>query len=497
MSYELRNSQSDRAYLQPQGGGGDAGWNINLASQNDARLASSPLSNGSAGELPPEFGNNFALSDASQSALVAGERMLAYEMQMVMQEFEQLLQEFQMLLNPSTGNWGSSGGSDASAPGSSSGDSTVGPSQAGSNSGTHQYTKSRQPDSNSQSRSDAHSNSGSKSNANSDSSSKSNSDSNSGSNSDANSNSNSNSNSDSNSSSQPGSDSSSSGSSSSADDSWYASKGIVKAKTIYHDDFNGAKGEHPNPAVFDTAHIGPDGQTRQRGASIDEDAIVSSNNSELDGKGDLQLFPTKQTTYDPVAKENVDYTTGSMNTGKGLHFNLKDYPNGLVVEVRAKHPTAPGSKFDALWLMTNDWAADPKKGQSKGDTIEYDAAEGGGADITVHYPTKDASGKSKDNYGGGAHPTDVNFQDGNFHTYTVVIKPNSKTGKGDVVEYVDGKQEFSQQNVFPADQDIHLRSSLEISPKWTHQTYTGDGGMNSSAAGVIDYLDVSELAPSK
>lgn len=275
----------------------------------------------------------------------------------------------------------------------------------------------------------------------------------------------------------------------------YADTGIVRGKTIFRDDFNGASGMHPDPSVFDTAHITPGGQTRQRGANIDEDAIVSSNNSVLDGKGDLQLFPVKQKTYDSVAKQYVDYTTGSMNTGKGLTFNLKDYPNGIAIEVRAKHPTAPGAKFDALWLTTNDWAADPKKGQKEGDTVEYDAAEGGGADITVHDPTVGANGADVDHVVGSAKPKDVNFDDGQFHTYTVVIKPNAKTGRGDVEEFVDGKKEFAQDNVFPGDSPIQLRSSLEISPKWTHQTYTGNGGMNSTGAGEIDYLDVSELAP--
>lgn len=106
---------------------------------------------------------------------------------------------------------------------------------------------------------------------------------------------------------------------------------------------------------------------------------------------------------------------------------------------------------------------------------------------------KNSEGKSEDNYGGGAHPKDVDIDDGQFHTYTVVIKPNSETGKGDVTEYIDGKKEFSKDNVFPANKPIHLKASLEVSPKWTHKTLTGPGGMDSNAAGVIDYLDVSEL----
>ncbi len=182
-----------------------------------------------------------------------------------------------------------------------------------------------------------------------------------------------------------------------------------------------------------------------------------------------------------------------MHTTDGLNFSLKDHPEGIAIEVRAKHPTRDGAKFNALWIMTERWAADPAKGERQGDTIEYDAAEGGGADIAIHYPTKGESGKSEDHYGGGAHPKDVNFNDGNFHTYTIVITPNEKTGGGDVVQYVDGKKEFAKENVFPGDKDLHLKSSLEISPKWTHKTLTGPGGMDSDAAGVIDYIDVSEL----
>ncbi len=273
----------------------------------------------------------------------------------------------------------------------------------------------------------------------------------------------------------------------------YEDTGITRGRTIFRDDFNGERGERPNQAVFDTAHIGADGKTRQRGESIHEDGIISANNTVQDGEGHLQLFPVRQRTYDEVGKEYVNYTKGSMHTTNGLNFNLKDHPDGIAIEVRAKHPTRDGAKFNALWIMTERWAADPAKGERQGDTIEYDAAEGGGADIAIHYPTKGESGKSEDHYGGGAHPKDVNFNDGNFHTYTIVITPNEKTGRGDVVQYVDGKKEFAKENVFPGDKDLHLKASLEISPKWTHKTLTGPGGMNSDAAGVIDYIDVSEL----
>lgn len=274
----------------------------------------------------------------------------------------------------------------------------------------------------------------------------------------------------------------------------YEDTPVVRGRTIFRDDFNGARGEMPNQKVFDTAHIGADGKTRQRGPSIDEDGIIDVKNTVQDGKGHLQLFPEREKTYDPVAKEYVNYTKGSMHTTDGLNFNLKDHPEGVVVEVRAKHPTRDGAKFNALWIMTERWAADPSKGEVKGDTIEYDAAEGGGADIAIHYPVKDmATGKSKDNYGGGAHPKDIDFNDGQFHTYTVVITPNEKTGKGDVVQYVDGKKVLQKENVFPGDKDLHLKASMEVSPKWTKKTLTGPGGMDSDAAGVIDYIDVSEL----
>lgn len=274
----------------------------------------------------------------------------------------------------------------------------------------------------------------------------------------------------------------------------YEDTGVVRGRTIFRDDFNGARGEMPNQKVFDTAHIGADGKTRQRGPSIDEDGIIDVKNTVQDGKGHLQLFPEREKTYDPVAKEYVNYTKGSMHTTDGLNFNLKDHPEGVVVEVRAKHPTRDGAKFNALWIMTERWAADPSKGEVKGDTIEYDAAEGGGADIAIHYPVKDiATGKTKDNYGGGAHPNDIDFNDGKFHTYTVVITPNEKTGKGDVVQYVDGKKVLQKENVFPGDKDLHLKASMEVSPKWTKKTLTGPGGMDSDAAGVIDYIDVSEL----
>lgn len=273
----------------------------------------------------------------------------------------------------------------------------------------------------------------------------------------------------------------------------FADTGVQRGRTIYRDDFSGSKGEHPNSDVFDTQHIGPDGKTRQRGPSIQENAMISDDNTVMDGKGHLQLFADKQRTLDPQTGEYVDYTKGSFHTAKdatnhekGLTFNLKDYPNGIVIETRAKHPTNSGAKFDALWIMTDHWAADPAKGERKRDTIEYDAAEGGGAGITVHYPVKE--GDKSVSHTGGYHHMDL--EDGKFHTYTVAISHN-----GDVVQYVDGKQVFQQKDVFPTDKELHLKASLEVSPKWTGKKYTGDGGMNSDGAGIIDYLDVSELKP--
>lgn len=273
----------------------------------------------------------------------------------------------------------------------------------------------------------------------------------------------------------------------------YADTGVERGRTIFRDDFSGARGEMPNQKIFDTAHIGADNKDRQRGPSIDEDGIARRENTVMDGNGNLQMFAKQEKTWDPVAKEYVNYTKGTYHTTDGLNFNLKDHPEGVVVEVRAKHPTADGAKFNALWIMTERWSADPAKGESKGDTIEYDAAEGGGADIAIHYPVRDAeTGKSKDNYGGGAHP-DIDFNDGKFHTYTVAITPNSKTGRGDVVQYVDGKKVLEKENVFPGDKPLHIKASMEVSPKWTHKTLTGPGGMDSNASGVIDYVDISEL----
>jgi hypothetical protein len=80
------------------------------------------------------------------------------------------------------------------------------------------------------------------------------------------------------------------------------------------------------------------------------------------------------------------------------------------------------------------------------------------------------------------------LEDGKFHTYTVAISHN-----GDVVQYIDGKQAFAQKDVFPTDKVLHVKASLEVSPKWTGKKYTGDGGLNSDGAGIIDYLDVSEM----
>lgn len=271
----------------------------------------------------------------------------------------------------------------------------------------------------------------------------------------------------------------------------YADTGVERGRTLFRDDFNGKLGEEPNRKVFDTEHIGADGKTRQRGDSIQEKGIISEDNTVMDGKGHLQLFAKKEQTWDPVAKEYVPYTKGSYHTSDGMNFTLDDHPDGVVIEVRAKHPTAPGAKFNALWIMTRDWTA--KQGEKPGSTVEYDAAEGGGADIAIHWPYKDANGDTKVKHPGGFHPKDVDFEDGQFHTYTVAITKNPETGRGDVTEYIDGKKEYSAKSIFPNDKPLHIKASMEVSPKWTGKTLTSAGGMNSDAAGIIDYVDVSEL----
>jgi hypothetical protein len=271
----------------------------------------------------------------------------------------------------------------------------------------------------------------------------------------------------------------------------YADTGIERGRTIFRDDFSGKLGEQPNRKVFDTEHIGADGKTRQRGKNIQEKGLIDVDNTVMDGKGNLQMFAKKEQTWDPVAKEFVPYTKGSYHTSDGLNFTLDDHPDGVAIEVRAKHPTADGAKFNALWIMTRDWTA--KQGEKPGSTVEYDAAEGGGADIAIHWPYKDANGETQVKHPGGFHPKDVDFEDGQFHTYTVVITKNPETGRGDVTEYVDGKKEYSAKSIFPNDKPLHIKASMEVSPKWTGKTLTSDGGMNSDAAGVIDYVDVSEL----
>jgi len=271
----------------------------------------------------------------------------------------------------------------------------------------------------------------------------------------------------------------------------YADTGVERGRTLFRDDFNGKLGEEPNRKVFDTEHIGADGKTRQRGDSIQEKGIISENNTVMDGDGHLQLFAKKEQTWDPVAKEYVPYTKGSYHTSDGMSFKLDDHPDGVVIEVRAKHPTAPGAKFNALWIMTRDWTA--KQGEKPGSTVEYDAAEGGGADIAIHWPYKDANGETKVKHPGGFHPKDVDFEDGQFHTYTVAITKNPETGRGDVTQYIDGKKEYSAKSIFPNDKPLHIKASMEVSPKWTGKTLTSEGGMNSDAAGIIDYVDVSEL----
>ncbi len=430
--------------------GRSASWDIDMRSFGDSRAAC-----GRTSSLPAEFGTQFELYDSFQEHSHANqfERNLQVEVRLMAQYLEQIINYIQAVFRLQMMN--QTGDSAVSGDGDTKSGSICGTSygsDGGTKSGSDGGTKFGS-DGGAMSGSDG----GTKSGSDGDT---------------------------------KGSDSNSSNVAAQE----YADTPVKRGKTIYRNDFNGAKGQHPDSDVFDTHPIGPDGLTRQRGTSIHEDAIISDSNTVMDGNGHLQLFADKQKTYDPVAKEYVDYTKGSFNTGKdkadnehGLTFNLKDYPNGIVIETRAMHPQSPGTKFDALWIMTNDWAADPAKGQEKKDTIEYDAAEGGGAGITVHYPVKDSSGKSVDHYGGGAHP---DLEDGKYHTYTVAIGHS-----GDVVEYIDGKQAFAQKDVFPTDKDLHLKASLEVSPKWTGKTYAGEGGMNSDGAGYIDYLDVSEMKP--
>jgi hypothetical protein len=452
--------------------GRQGNWDVDMRRVGDSRTAC-----GRHASLPAEFGSQFELYDSTQEQSRAScfEKNLQLEMRLMERYIEQLIKYIEsMLQSCMTSQNGDLTGSGAGGTKSGTDGGIKSGTDAGTTSGSDGGTKSGM-DGGTKSGSDGGMKSGT------DGGTKSGSDGGTKSGSDGGTKSGS------------GTSGSQSGNGSSPE-MYYADTPVKRGKTIYRNDFNGARGEHPDSNVFDTQHISPDGLTRQRGKSIDEDAIISDSNTVMDGNGHLQLFADKQRTYDPVAKEFVDYTKGSFNTGKdkadnehGLTFNLKDYPNGIVIETRAMHPQNPGTKFDALWIMTKDWAADPAKGQKMKDTIEYDAAEGGGAGITVHYPVKDSSGKSVDHYGGGAHP---DLEDGKYHTYTVAISHN-----GDVVEYIDGKQAFAQRDVFPTNQDLHLKASLEVSPKWTGKRYTGNGGMNSDGAGYIDYLDVSEMKP--
>ncbi|RTL38457.1 MAG: hypothetical protein EKK48_21360 [Candidatus Melainabacteria bacterium] len=458
-------------------------WNVDMTNPADSRTA-----NNSGAALPIEFGCHLEFYDSSKDHSVAGQIDIDMKLQMRMMTQMAVMQLGQAMINRSVAEWANQSGS-GNGDGLNVGniwdghgshhcdhdrhESRGGDAKSGSDSGTKSGS-----DNGTKSGSDSGTKSGTESGTKSGSDSGTKSGSDSGTKSGADS----------------GTKSGSDGQHESDNAPKYADTPVKRGRTVYRTDFNGSKGEHPDGDVFDTQHIGPTGLTRQRGESIHENAIISDNNSVMDGEGHLQLFAQKQKTYDPVAKEYVDYTKGSFNTGKdkadhekGLTFNLKDYPNGLVIETRAMHPKNAGTKFDALWIMTKDWAADPAKGQKRKDTIEYDAAEGGGAGITVHYPEKDASGKSVDHFGGSAH---MDLQDGKYHTYTVAISHN-----GDVVEYVDGKEAFAKKAVFPTDKELHLRASLEVSPKWTKKTYTGNGGMNSDGAGYIDYLDVSEMKP--
>lgn len=425
-------------------------WNVDMTNPADSRTA-----NASSAALPVEFGCHFEFYDSTKDRSAVEQRDVDMKLQLEIMREMAVMHLWQAMISRSFAEW-----ANPSMPQAGGGLNFGNLWGGNEHHCDHDSHKSRGSDSKSGSDSGTKSGSGSGTKSGSDSGTKSGSD----------------------------------GQHDSENSPKYADTPVKRGRTIYRSDFNGSRGEHPDGDVFDTQHIGPTGLTRQRGESIHENAIISDNNSVMDGQGHLQLFAQKQKTYDPVAKEYVDYTKGSFNTGKdkadhekGLTFNLKDYPNGLVIETRAMHPKNPGTKFDALWIMTNDWAADPAKGQKRKDTIEYDAAEGGGAGITVHYPEKDASGKSVDHYGGSAH---MDLQDGKYHTYTVAISHN-----GDVVEYVDGKEAFAKKAVFPTDKELHLRASLEVSPKWTKKTYTGHGGMNSDGAGYIDYLDVSEMNP--
>ncbi|MBS1953726.1 MAG: hypothetical protein JST89_06065 [Cyanobacteria bacterium SZAS-4] len=454
------------------------GWNVDMRSPGDSRFACNRNNT-----MPSEFGSPFELYDSSQSQspMSQFERDMQFQMRMMMQIMDRFMQYMEALLKNQMGDQGGGGGG---APGTGGGgDSQTGSGSSGGDSGHHcHHADGGTKPVHDGGTKPGHDGGGNPSNGGG---------------------------------TKPGNDGGINpghdGGTKPGNDGGtkpghdnnppvgddgaprFANTGVQRGRTIYRDDFSGSKGEHPNSNVFDTQHIGPDGKTRQRGPSIHEDAMISDANTVMDGKGHLQLFADKQRTFDPESGEYVNYTKGSLHTApdaanheKGLTFNLKDYPNGIVIETRAKHPTNPGAKFDALWIMTDHWAADPAKGEKKRDTIEYDAAEGGGAGITVHYPVKE--GDKSVSYTGGYHHMDL--EDGKFHTYTVAISHN-----GNVVQYVDGEKVFSQKDVFPTDKDLHLKASLEVSPQWTHKKYTGDGGMNSDGAGIIDYLDVSELKP--
>ncbi len=350
--------------------GRTSGWDVDWTNRSDFKAVGNRNN-----AMPAEFGSPFELYDGSQSQspLNQFERNMQFQMQMMMQVMDRFMQYMEAMFRAQMGDPSSSGdvpsGSGGGGAGSG-GDTSTGSGGSGGDSGHHCHHVDHKPvnDGGSKPGNDGGSKPGSDGGTKpgNDGGSKPGNDGGSKPGNDGGT--------------KPGSD----GGTKPGNDGGtkpgsdvpigdhgapkYADTGVQRGRTIYRDDFNGAKGEHPNSNVFDTQHIGPDGLTRQRGDSIHEDAIISDNNTVMDGNGHLQLFADKQKTLDPKTGEYVDYTKGSFNTGKdsatnekGLTFNLKDYPNGLVIETRAKHPENSGTKFDALWIMTNTGPPIPLK----------------------------------------------------------------------------------------------------------------------------------------
>ncbi|HEY1129199.1 MAG TPA: glycoside hydrolase family 16 protein [Roseateles sp.] len=187
---------------------------------------------------------------------------------------------------------------------------------------------------------------------------------------------------------------------------------------VWSDEFNGAAGTVPNPA-----HWNYDlGNAENNGWGNHEFQYYTANarNAQLDGAGMLVITAEKASNPGPCWNAKpCEFTSARIHTSNKVGFTYGK------VEARMKLPSGQGI-WPAFWTLGTDLATVgwPKSGEI--DIMEFVGKTPNTTYGTLHGPGySGAQGIAKPREFGGPVASD-------FHTYTIVKRPN------EIVWYVDG-----------------------------------------------------------